>query len=112
MGLAWYEQYCGSKFHENMKNQVRKMREICDALSGNIYYLSTSGGSGPGFTLRCLEQMRQMDNKSINYSISGVPSFSISGNPLETYNTIAYLGLARYDEINMNMHTFFDSNFF
>jgi len=109
MGLAWYPIFCGQSFHALVKRQVRKLRELCDSLSGCMYYLSTCGGTGTGFTCRALQQMRAIDTKSVNYAICQAPSLSISGNPLETYNTIAYLGLTRYDNLNMNMHTIYDN---
>ena len=112
MGLAWYPTFCGSPFHKLVKDQVRKLRELCDTLSGSMYYLSTCGGTGTGFTCRSLEEMRANDEKSVNYAICQAPSLSISGNPLETYNTISYLGLTRYDNLCMNMHTIFDSKYF
>jgi len=109
MGLAWHSIFCGRAFHKQIKNQVRCLREACDSLSGAMYYLSTCGGSGTGFTCRALEEMRIIDRKSVNYAICHTSSPSISGNPLETYNTIGYLGFTRYDNLFMNMHTFYDN---
>jgi len=109
MGLAWYPTYCGTAFHKTVKDQTRKLREVCDSLSGAIYFHSTCGGTGTGFVCRTLEEMRSCDPKSANYAVCQTVSPSISGNPLETYNTIAYLGLTRYDNLFMSMHTFYDN---
>jgi len=42
MGLAWGEQFCGKEFHDLVKSQARKLREVCDSLSGTMYYLSVN----------------------------------------------------------------------
>jgi hypothetical protein len=75
------------------------------------FYFKTCGGSGTGFTCRALEQMRSCDSKAVNYAVCVAPSPTINGNPLETYNTIAYMGYTRFDNLAMNMHTIYDSNF-
>lgn len=108
-GLAWYPTYCGMKFHEQVNKNLRALREVCDTLSGNIYYLTTCGGTGSGFTCKALKENRKLDPKAVNYAICHGPSPTINGVPLETYNTIAYMGLSRYDNLNMNMHMMYDN---
>jgi hypothetical protein len=39
-GLAWYPTFCGQPFHNLFRQQVRRLREICDSVSGSMYYLS------------------------------------------------------------------------
>jgi len=109
MGLAWYPTFCGQPFHKLVKRSVRKLRELCDTLSGNMYYLSTSGGTGTGISCRALQEMKFCDQKSVNYAMSVAPSVSISGNPLECLNTISYLGITRFDNLGMSMHNIFDN---
>jgi len=109
MGLAWYPIFCGSPFHDLVKQQVRRLRELCDSVSGTINYLSTCGGTGTGFSCRVLEELRTIDPKSINYSIAQTISPQISNNPLETKNFATYLGITRHDNLAMNMHIFYDN---
>jgi hypothetical protein len=50
--------------------------------------------------------MKTIDPKSVNYAVCLTPSPQISNNPLETYNSLAYLGLTRFDNLAMNVIKF------
>ena len=103
MGLAWYPTFVGSAYHAKVRKQIRRVREQCDSISGAIYYLSSCGGTGTGMTCRALETMRDSDPKSINYANVQMPSPTVTTNPLETYNTIGYMGISRFDSLHMNV---------
>jgi len=108
MGLAWNPSFC-PQVHEQLPNAIRRMRECSDVLSGYMYFLSGCGGSGPGFTCKALQTIRNSEPKSINHSYVLLPSPTISLNPMEIYNAITYLGLIRYDNLYMNVNTIFDN---
>jgi len=88
---------------------VRRMREICDRTSGYMHYLSACGGAGPGLCVRTLEHMRKVDSKSIHHSHTILPSPTLSQNPMETYNSMLFLGSIRFDCLGMNVNTCYDN---
>lgn len=108
MGLAWSASF-QPDVHEKIPQAIRRMRECSDVLSGYMWYLSTCGASGPGFTCKALQTVRNSEPKSINHSYALLPSPTISMNPMETYNCLTYLGLIRYDNLYMNVNTIFDN---
>jgi len=109
MGHGYYPDFCGNGLHGELKNTVRKLHELCDSISGNLMYFSTSGGTGSGFSCRALQHCRELNNKSVCHALTLVPSPTISSNPMEYLNTTAYLGISRYDNLYMNVNTMFDN---
>jgi len=109
MGLAWYPTFLGSAYHRRYSHVLRRLLECCESISGTMYYMSTCGGTGTGLTCRILQQINELQPKTSNLGIELTPSPTISNAPLEVYNNMAYYGLTRYDNLNMNIHFFLDN---
>lgn len=109
IGLGWHHEYLGSSYHANVKDQCRRVYEQCESVSGTMYFMSSCGGTGTGVGARCLQYIKEIDSKNVSYAHLQTPSPSICSNPLETKNTLSFLGITRNDELDMNMLNIYDN---
>merc|ERR1712223_1845382 len=78
----------GKSIMPQVKNQIRKIADICNSLQGFLVVHSMGGGSGSGFTSLLQEEITMEYGKKSKLQFSIYPAPKMGTSVVEPYNTV------------------------